>query len=173
MTEGDYWVLYLHSPGTCWSTGKCHLYLSVLNIIGSVVSRCMLLWFVCLWCPLADNSNSTASSTSCPGELVNVSPVGRDVTAHSGKRHGGIHGHLRLINVCILSEMRADWNRWKLEWTLNLVCLRSRVRATLSTNTMSASAVFVLDLKGKVGPAQCRNTHLLIPLHTTPVTQWN
>lgn len=46
----------------------------------------------------------------CSGDLVNVLPVVGDVTGHSGKRHGGIHDHLGLINVFSLSEM-TDWSR--------------------------------------------------------------
>lgn len=46
----------------------------------------------------------------CSGDLVNVLPVVGDVTVPSGKRHGGIHDHLGLINAFSLVEMK-DWSR--------------------------------------------------------------
>lgn len=82
------------------------------------------------------------------GELVNVSPACGDVTAASEKRHGGIHCHARPMNVVRSSEMKVVSSLWKPKSDCKPPALQ--LDSSLGTNTMSASAVFVLDLKGKV-----------------------
>lgn len=68
-----------------------------------------------VWRSLVGKCDSAASTPLLSGELVNVSPARGDVTAPSGKSNGGIHGHLRLLNVCSLSEMKRDSSQWGLE----------------------------------------------------------